>query len=130
MRFLRGLAICIGGFFLWIIASILGAFSVIADYGFDAEPSFDLLLESNPLVGIMLVLGFLLIFIGPLYYWIIEPLMNKNPSPTTYVNPPYQHNVAQNVPLPAKRQFCPKCGSINTHSGSFCLECGAQLVLR
>lgn len=77
MRFLRGLGLGILGFFLWVVASIIGAMVFIGDQGIGEEFEMGLLFESSPIVALFLVLGFAIMFLGPIYYWIIEPVFRK-----------------------------------------------------
>ena len=71
MRFLRGLGTGLLMFLVWIVFSILSAFSYIGEYGLESE--FDITLVS-PVFSIPMIIGFVGMVIGPLYYWVIEPV--------------------------------------------------------
>jgi hypothetical protein len=75
MRFLRGLGLGILGFFIWIVTSIIGALVFLGAQGLGTEFELGLLFESSPIVAIFLVAGFGIMFLGPIFYWIIEPIL-------------------------------------------------------
>lgn len=117
MRFLRGLGLGILMFFLWVFASVMGAFQLFGEYGFDTEVD---LANISPIWSIPMVIGFLGMFLAPLYYWVIEPLRSGGKKPPAYSTPPSIGGVAE---------FCPSCGEPNPSKAIFCIKCGASLRL-
>jgi len=99
MRFLRGLgtgAIC---FFVWVVVSFLSAMWVIGEYGLfsDVDPTLPLIFS------IPMTLSFFGMLIGPIYYWIAEPLWIR------YKNKPKicqicKHPITVGI-------YCPQCGT-------------------
>ena len=125
MRFLRGLGIGILMFFIWVIFSVFAAFSFIGEYGLNQELDLALL---SPVISIPMMIGFLGMFLGPVYYWVIEPIRDRGKPPRQKYYPPAQQYSSQ----PAGQQvaaFCEKCGQSNPQGLQFCVKCGASLVL-
>ena len=123
MRFLRGLALGIMMFGLWMVASIFGALNFIGEQGFDQD--FELG-SINPFWAFLMVVGFFGMFGGPLYYWVIEPIRMKGRSQQQYFAGP------RPVPRVSSTQvanFCNECGAQNVGKDKFCAECGANLLL-
>jgi len=73
VRLLRGLGFAVGAFFVWLVFSVLGSFWFIGEYGVFTEVEYSIWLLP-PWISIPMTGGFLAIFIGPIYYWIIEPI--------------------------------------------------------
>ncbi len=119
MRFLRGLGVGVLMFVIWVFASIMGALSFIGEHGIGTE--MDLALMS-PIWSIPLVLSFIGMFLGPIYYWIIEPIRKKGKAPVKYtpINPAGVGKVAD---------FCQECGWKNPSKQKFCGNCGADLSI-
>ena len=116
MRFARGLVIGIIGFFLWVIASVVAAFSWIGQEGLGVEPE---LARINPLFSIPLIVGFFLMFLGPLYYWIVEPIFFPKKAKRSYPALRYQSS-------PTKMSFCGNCGAQKDQTAKFCIACGQK----
>lgn len=64
-NFFRGLALGILGVLLWIVGSVLAAL------GSFAEDSDDLF--AVPLFGALVVLGFAVMVLGPVLFWVVAP---------------------------------------------------------
>lgn len=77
MRILRGISVAIIMFFIWIFFSTIAAFWFIGEYGLflDFDPTKVPFWFAGPLYG-----SFIGIFVGPLYYWVIEPLRKSRES--------------------------------------------------
>lgn len=98
MRFLRGLGVGI----LCFIVVMVGGFVMVGnltELDIDAEGNFvtigeitfDRAMEEVPEWTIITQLAFFGMFIGPLYYWIIEPIREKRRTPRrTYYSTPQQ----------------------------------------
>jgi len=124
MRFLRGIGLGLSMFVLWVVASIFGAMSFMSEYGFDRE--FELGLVS-PLWAILMIVGFFGMFIGPIYYWVIEPMREKGHPKQPY----YPSNQpVQRVSTGQVASFCTECGTPNENMLKFCGNCGANLILK
>jgi hypothetical protein len=119
MRFLRGLGVGVLMFFLWAFVSIMGAFSFIGEHGLDAEIE---LAKLSPIWSIPLVISFFGMFLGPIYYWIIEPIRKKGKIPVKY--PPSSPSRIGKV-----AGFCQECGQKNPSKQTFCGKCGADLSI-
>ena len=122
MRFLRGLGLGIVMFGLWMVASIFGALSFIGEQGLDQD--FDLGLV-NPFWAFLMVVGFLGMIGGPLYYWVIEPIRMKGRPQQQYFAGPRPVPRVSNTQV---ANFCNECGAQNANKNKFCAECGANLL--
>lgn len=97
MQFLKGLLVGILGFILWVIASIIGGIVIVGErLSGNTDDTLTLLYEKNPLITLFLLVGFLLMFFAPLYYWIIQPIFR--PSKNKYLLP-LPSNQLSNLPL-------------------------------
>ena len=76
MRFLRGIGVGILGFFLFIIAGFVVIGNTI---GFINNGDFDfsIAMEETPIWTVLMLVGFIGMIFGPIYYWLIEPLLQK-----------------------------------------------------
>lgn len=83
MRFLRGLLIGILGFFLMIIGGIV---AIGATYGIEEDIEIDLghLFQEAPIWTGLFLIGLLLMFLGPIYYWVIETILSKRKAKEEY----------------------------------------------
>ncbi|MHA2247723.1 MAG: zinc ribbon domain-containing protein [Candidatus Hodarchaeales archaeon] len=119
MRFLRGLGVGVLMFIMWIFVSIMGALDFIGEHGLDAE--FDLALMS-PIWSIPLVISFFGMFLGPIYYWIIEPIRKRGKTRVKYTP-------SSPVGVGKVAGFCQECGQKNPSKQTFCGNCGADLSI-
>ena len=125
LRFLRGLGLGILMFFIWAVASVFAALSLIGEYGLDTDPDFA---NIPPIFSIPMIIGFFGMFIGPLYYWVIEPLRERGKPPKqTYYQPTQQF--VHPTPGQQPAAFCQQCGTKNPQGQQFCGNCGANLLL-
>lgn len=132
MRFARGLLIAIVSFFLWVVASIFGALALVGDQGIDAEFSLD----NVPIFWrILMIIGFAGMFLGPLYYWILEPIFRKPKeyrgvqyhSGSTPAQPTYPQRPITNPTVQAPLfNFCPDCGDKVEYGVNICSNCGKR----
>jgi hypothetical protein len=124
MRVLRGIAVGFLGFVLWVIASIFGAFSFIGEHGFGQD--FDLS-QADPFWSFLMIVGFLVMFAGPIYYWVIEPVRDKGRTQRQYFAGP---RPVPRTPIGQISSFCSECGTQNVSQAKFCPNCGANLLVR
>lgn len=106
MRFLRGLGIAILGFFLWVVCSI---FAALSTYESNTEFSFERGMQEAPIWTIGMILGFIMIFAGPVYYWILEPILMKRKGTVPQANP---------------MKYCIHCRGQIGINANFCTHCG------
>jgi hypothetical protein len=118
MEFLKGLAAGLGGFTIWIMASMFGALSAISDENG----------EVNPFWYVLIVIGFAIMFLGPIYYWLLEGFIRKKPVPPVYAYQQPAYPPQQAVQSPStKVVYCGECGQPVTAPFKFCNSCGAAL---
>jgi len=65
-NFFMGLALGLLGAVLWIVASVVAAFATVGD----DEPD----LFADPVSGSLVVIGFLVMFLGPFLFWLVLPV--------------------------------------------------------
>jgi drug/metabolite transporter (DMT)-like permease len=65
-NFFMGLALGLLGAILWIVASIIAAAASLAE---DEKDLF-----ADPVSGALAVVGFVVMFFGPLLFWLIVPV--------------------------------------------------------
>jgi len=83
MRFLRGFGIGIIGFIICMVAMFV-IMGNTTGFGGEEEFSLDYAFQEVPeWTGILLVGMFVMIF-GPIYYWLLEPILQKRKKATPY----------------------------------------------
>lgn len=70
LQFLKGLGVALSGF---IVASIFYISAMQSSWSQDEA----VLWERVPLLMALSYLGVILMFIGPIYFWLIEPFLKK-----------------------------------------------------
>ena len=98
-NFLKGLGCLLGGFAVWVLASIVAALGSFATS------------EINPFIYGMMVLGFFVMIGGPVVFWVIIPVKNR----------------LTNKESPVFKSFCSSSGSSIELGSNFCKNCGTQL---
>lgn len=71
VEFLKGLGACLGGFALWFVGSLLA----VADV-YDPDKDYSMW-DANPIWLLMVVGGFAIMIIGPIWYWLVKGLVAK-----------------------------------------------------
>lgn len=83
VRVLRGIGVGILGF----VIAMFGMFVVMGNTtGFGGEEEFSLTyaFQEVPLWTAILLLGMLMMFLGPIYYWFLESILKKEPKTRAY----------------------------------------------
>ncbi|MFQ5978580.1 MAG: hypothetical protein ACE5OZ_10680 [Candidatus Heimdallarchaeota archaeon] len=131
-HFMKGLGAGLGGFALWVVASILAAVSA-----YDAETNTTG--DYNPFFYLLMIIGFVIMIGGPVYYWILHGFIHKEPlaPPMGYQQqappPGYQQQAPppgyqQQAPPQAGSKFCTSCGGAVDPAGKFCDKCGTAIT--
>ena len=82
MRFMRGIAVG----FLFFIATMFAMFVVMGNtggFGSDEEFSLDVAMQEVPEWTTILLICMFGMCAGPIYYWIIEPVLEKRKKEST-----------------------------------------------